>query len=374
MLVALVLTTLASFAAAVALPWATPLSPAAHVHLALAMGVMPLILGAITHFVPVLTRSASPRIGVQLIPMLALATGALTVFSFVTAGQTYHPGALFALVLAAIFFRWITRRTASPLNKPHPCLHWYLAALACLMLALIAVPAMLLWPDQYLALKRLHLHLNTLGFIGLTAIATLQVLLPTAANRFDSQAASRLRLDLKWAFGGTLLVALGAAWFAPLAWLGALMWTIPLARLGRAWFTLHRNEIFHLHGATPSLAAALAGFSLILLCGVLHAGGLLNSTNIAHAFILAFLFPLVSGAVSQLLPVWLHPGTQTPWHARFRHKLGWMAGIRGLLFLAGGMLLVLGWRNGLWLAVAALAVFVLQLMFAAISTGLRIVR
>lgn len=369
MLVALALTTLASFVAAVVLPRAALLPPAAHIHLALAMGVMPLIFGAMSHFVPVLTRSAAPRGGIRLIPAIALASGALAVFSFAAANLWFHTAAILALTAAAIFFRWITTRTANPLNKPHPCLHWYLAALACLMLALAAIPAMMLWPEQYTALKRLHLHLNTLGFVGLTAIATLQVLLPTAAGRFDPQAASRLRVDLKWAVGGALLVAVGAAWLKPLAWAGVLLWAVPLVRLARAWLALYRNEIRSLHGAAPALAAALAGFAATLASGAMHAGGWLSSTNTAHAFILGFLFPLVTGAVSQLLPVWLHPGPQTPWHAQARQRLGWLGGIRGLLFLSGGSLLMLGWHGGIWLATAALAMFILQLVLAAITTG-----
>lgn len=364
MLVALVLTTLASFAASVILPWVLPLPPAAHIHLALAMGVMPLMLGAMMHFVPVLTRSAVPSVKVQLIPMLMLAAGALTVFSFSALDQAYYLAALLALAAAAVFIGWVISRTSSPLNKPHPCLHWYLAALACLMLALAAVTAMALWPEQRLALKRLHLHLNTLGFVGLTAIATLQVLLPTAAGRFDPQAASRLRQDLKWALGGTLLVACGAAWLKPLAWLGAMLWAVPLIHLGKAWFTLYLNEILHINGAVPSLAVALAGFSAALLFGVLHAGGLLSSTSTAHAFILAFLFPLVTGAVSQLLPVWLRPGQQTAWHGEIRQKLTWAGGIRGMLFLTGGVTLGLGWSNGIWLAVVALIAFLFQLALA----------
>lgn len=368
MLVALVLTAVASFAAAVFLPWTFPLPQATHIHLALAAGVMPLIFGAMTHFVPVLTRSKSPHAGIRLIPVLMLASGALAVFSFATASRAYYFSALLALVASAIFFRWITRSTSSPLNKPHPCLYWYLAALACLMLALAAVAAMMLWPEQRPALKRLHLHLNTLGFIGLTAIATLQVLLPTAVGRFDPQAATRLRQDLKWALGGTLLIATGAAWFMPLSWLGAAMWVIPLMHMGKAWLALYANEIRCLHGAAPSLAAALAGFAAVLLLGTLHAGGILGSVNTAHAFILAFLFPLVTGAASQLLAVWARPGQQTAWHTQVRQKLEMADGLRGALFLVGGLMLGLGWRGGLLLAMAALIVFLVQL---ALTIGTR---
>ena len=365
MLIALVLTALASFAGAFALPLLQPLPPAVHIHLALAMGVMPLILGAMTHFVPVLTRSGAPSSGVQTLPLLALAAGVLAFSSFAASTQIYYFAALLALAAAGLFAGWIVRRGKLALGAPHPCLHWYLAALACLLLALAAVAAMALWPEQRLALKRLHLHLNTLGFIGLTAIATLQVLLPTAAGKPDPQAASRLRQDLKWALGGTLLVAAGSAWWPPLAWLGAALWLPPLARLIGAWLKLYGGKIWRRHGAAPALAAALAGFAAALLFGLLHGAGRLNTTDTAHAFILGFLLPLVTGAVSQLLPVWLQPGPQTAWHGQLRQRLQWGGGLRGLLFFCGGLLLALGWRAGLLLAGAALAMFLLQLVGAA---------
>ena len=361
MLVILVLMAVASFAGAVTLALFYPLPPAAHAHLALAAGIMPLILGAMTHFVPVLTRSAAAHIGVRLIPLLALAAGMLAFFSFAVSNQTYYLAAFIVLVTSAIFAVWIIRRADSAVGKPHPCLYWYLGAIACLILAFVAVLAMALWPEQRLALKRLHLHLNTLGFIGLTAVATLQVLLPTAVGRPDPQAAARLRQDMKWALGGTLLISVGAAWFKLLVWPGAVLWMIPLVHLGKAWLTLYSQEIRALHGATSSLAAALIGFSAVLLFGSLHAGGILSSIDTAHAFILAFLFPLVTGAVSQLLPIWARPGPQTAWHALVRQRLGAGGGYRAALFLAGGLLVGLGWREGLALSIAALVAFLLQL-------------
>ncbi|MCE5181406.1 MAG: hypothetical protein LLG15_06360 [Betaproteobacteria bacterium] len=367
MLVALVLMAAASFAAAAILPWALPLLPSAHIHLALAVGVMPLIFGAMVHFVPVLTRSTSPHTGIKIIPLMASVAGVLAVLSFAAANQLYYFAALLALTIAATFFGWIIPRASTPLTKPHPCLHWYLAAIFCLMLALTAVAAMFIWPEQRPALKRLHLHLNTLGFIGLTAIATLQVLLPTVVGRPDPLAAPRLRQSLKWALGGTLLTAIGAAWFHPLSWLGALLWMIPLLRLGKTWLTLYPAEIRRLSGAAPSLAAALAGFAAALIFGALHATGILKTTDTAHAFILAFLFPLVTGAASQLLPVWARPGPQTAWHTQVRQRLGFAGGLRGTLFVGGGLLLGVGWRGGWVLAMAALATFLLQLTYTAIT-------
>jgi len=361
MLVILVLMAAVSFAGAVALPLLYPLPSAAHIHLALAVGIMPLIFGAMTHFVPVLTRSAAAHMGVRLIPLLALSAGTLAFFSFAASNQIYYFAAFFALALAITFAAWIIRRADKAVGKPHPCLYWYLGAIVCLMLAFVAVLAMALWPDQRLALKHLHLHLNTLGFIGLTAIATLQVLLPTAAGRPDPQATARLRQDMKWTLGGTLMVSIGAAWFKPLALAGVVLWMVPLAHLGKAWLTLYFLEVRQLHGAASSFAAALIGFSVAILFGSLHAGGILNTTDTAHAFILAFLFPLVTGAVSQLLPIWARPGPQTAWHALARQHLGAGGGYRAMLFLVGGLLLGLGWRGGLLLSIAALTAFLLQL-------------
>lgn len=365
MLVTLVLMAAASFAAAMALPLFHQLPFAAHVHLVLAFGIMPLIFGAMTYFVPVLTRSRAAEKRTRIIPLLLSGAALLAVFSFASSSRLYYFAAALALVVSVIFIAWIMRRAFKTVGRPHPCLMWYVCAVACLIAALVAVLAMSLWPEQRVILKRLHLHLNTLGFVGLTAIATLQVLLPTAVGRPDQNAAARLRLDLKWALGGTLLVCVGAAWYKPLAWAGAMLWLYVLFRIGRDWIKLYPAEIRGADGAAPSLALALAGFFSVILFGALHAGGILGATDTAHAFILAFLFPLVTGAVSQLLPVFARPGPQTPWHASVRGRLGRGAGVRAVLFLGGGLLWGLGVRAGLLLAVVALAAFILQLALAA---------
>jgi hypothetical protein len=359
--VLLVLTAAVSFAGAVALPLLYPLPTAAHIHLALGVGVMPLIFGAMIHFVPVLTRSAVAPRGARLMPVLMLTAGMLAFSSFAAPSESYFLAALIALAVATAFASWIIRRAVNAIGKAHPCLYWYLGAVACLIVALGAICAMGIWPEHRLALKNLHLHLNTLGFIGLTAIATLQVLLPTVANRPDPQAGTRLHRDLKWALGGTLLISAGAAWSKPLAYVGALLWLVPLAHLGKAWLSLYFQEIRQLQGAASSLAAAVAGFIAALLFGLLHADGVLNSTDSAHAFILAFLFPLVTGAVTQLFPIWARPGIQTRWHMEVRQRLGAGGGYRAMLFLSGGLLLGLGWRGGMFLSVLALAVFLVQL-------------
>ena len=235
----------------------------------------------------------------------------------------------------------------------------WLAALLCLGASLLAILAMTVWPEQSLALKRLHLHLNLFGFVGLTAVGTLQVLLPTAAGHPDPQVAIRLRNDLPAAWGGTILIAMGAAWMPPLSWLGLVLWLMPLIRLMRVWLARFRTEIFCRNGAVPLLAAALQGFFLALVAGSAHGAGWIDSTCVAHLFVFSFLFPLVSGAAGQLLPLWLRPGQQTEWHVRARQRLTFAAGARAALFLVAGLLMLADFKWASWLALAALLPFVL---------------
>jgi hypothetical protein len=334
--------------------------PAAHVHLAFALGVMPMIMGAMLHFVPVLTRSRAAERQVAGLPALAWVGGALITafFTFSLPEFWRNIAALLALTASLALGIWQIQRSRAALGGAHPGVRWYLAALLCLGISLLAVLSMSVWPEQYLALKRLHLHLNLFGFIGLTAIGTLQVLLPTAAGRPDPQIANRLRKHLPFALAGTLLIATGAAWWPPLCWPGLVLWLIPLAQLLRAWISHFRSHIFSLHGATPLLATALIGFVLALISA--HGAGWINSTGAAHLFVFAFLFPLVSGAAGQLLPLWLKPGRQTEWHTWARHRLTFAAGIRALLFILAGILAAAGFNGASYLALAAILAFVLS--------------
>ncbi|MHB9117251.1 MAG: hypothetical protein ACYC2R_03120 [Burkholderiales bacterium] len=357
-LVAQVMIALGAFAGALALPrWFSGMA-AVHIHLALALGALPLIFGAMGHFVPVLTRSRGAPLGIVLLIPLAAMGGAAAVMLFVRASlaQLAWPASAVA-VAGAVLLAWAFRRGRRCLGSPHPCLQWYLAALMCLIAALLAVLAMNVWPEQRLALKRFHLHLNLFGFIGLTAIGTLQVLLPTAAGRFDQGAARRLRQDVLPAVLGAVLLALGAAYWPGLAWAGLALWLWVLARVAISWLLLYRDVLFSWNGAAPSLAAALAGFALTLLAGAAHGVGSVPSSTVGHVFVAAFLLPLVSGAVSQLLPLWLRPGGQNAWHTEARRRLGRWGGARALLFLAGSIGLALNWPQGFVPVSAAMLLF-----------------
>lgn len=337
-------------------------------HLILAVGAMPLIFGAMIHFIPVLTRTRAPGTGLAGLPVLALAGGVLAVAAFGLTGMAWgrYAGAFLALMAASLLLAWSRHRRAGMLGRPHPGLAWYETALACLTCALLAILANVFWPQQWAGLRRLHLHLNTLGFIGLTAVSTLAVLLPTVAGRPDPQVGPWLRRNLPWAMTGTVLVAVGAAWFGPpLAGIGAVLWAVPLGRLGARWLRLYRAEIFAWHGAAPLLAAALAGFAASMLFGA--AAVAFPASTPTSAFVTGFLPPLVSGAASQLLPVWLHPGMQGDWHAVLRSRLGRYGGARAVLFCLGGIAGGMGREWGLFLSAATLLWFMLQAVTALVN-------
>jgi len=317
-------------------------------HLAFALGVMPLILAAMSYFVPVLTRSGAAGIAGLWPPLLAWTGGALAVFSFASDFSTVRLslaaalGGFAALSLGA----WSLDRARHMFGPRHRGLDWYLAALGFLLLALLAVLLMPLFPAQRNALRLFHLHANLLGFVGLTALGTLQVLLPTCLGQADRDAALRLRRHLKWAAAGALLIAVGASSSLPasvslmtsaLALLGAALYGAVVLRMLLAWQSRFAKDLLQLHGAAPSLTAATLGLLGMLALGAAHGVGWLPARPAVTGFVVAFLLPLVSGAVAHLLPVWLRPGVQGPWHQALRGKLCRWGGFRGLLLLLIGL-------------------------------------
>jgi hypothetical protein len=364
MLPVLVAIVVAAFCAGLALWRAEAAAPAAVAHVVFAVGIMPLILGAMSHFVPVLSRSREPPPGILRLPWLALAAGVLAVASLGLPAQ-WRPGigmaAIAGLAAGAVMAGWTLARGRAALGAPHPGLHWYVASAAALALALAAALGWAALPEVSRELRLLHLHLNVLGFVGLAALGTLPVLLPTAAGQTDPAAAPRLRSDLKFAAAGAALAAAGAAWSPAVALAGAALLAMPVWRLASGWARTHADAILRRDGAAASLGWALGGWALLLAHGMAHGLGLLPGRDAVLGFVLVFLLPLVTGAASQLLPVWLRPGVQTEWHARTRQGLGWLAGVRGAVFVSGGVLVLLGWPAGIWLAAAGLALFALAL-------------
>lgn len=361
------LAAVAAFAASLAVE-----HPLAATHLGLAVGVMPLILAAMLHFIPVLTRGAAAPLWALSLPLLALAAGILAALAFqrgAGAPELFVAAAALALLAALAVALWALWRANAAVGTPHPGFAWYLAALGCLGLALAATLLIHDFAGQYLPIKRLHLHLNTLGFIGLTAIGTLQVLMPTAAGP-DSGAVRRLRSGLWFALGGTLLAATGSAWFAPLSWAGAALWAVPVALTAASWWTRYRSQIVAWHGAPPLLAAALAGFALNLIFGLAHGAALHSGRHAPGLFFCAFLFPLVTGALTQLLPVWLRPGPHAAWQEQARARLGRWSGVAALVFLLSGVGGIFEPAVGTYGAAAGLGWFALKAASLAASRRL----
>ncbi|TCJ11875.1 hypothetical protein EZJ19_13780 [Parasulfuritortus cantonensis] len=335
MLVFLVAATLALLLAGLALPVAASVSAPFAAHLVLALAVMSLITAAMQHFVPVLVRGRGAGRWLARLPWLMALAGALAaaVFGGWLAYAAVTVAALVGLAGAATMLAWMTARARAALGPAHPGLAWYVAAMACLALGLAAA-ALIPWlPGWHAALRAFHVHINLYGFVGLTAVGTLQVLMPTVAGRPDPDAAARLRRDLVWAASGALMLAAGKAFDAAVpVWLGIAAWAWPLARLARAWVRLHGRAMVRLHGGEPVLAAALFGFA----CALVSAGR--PDTAPLAVFLPGFLFPLVSGAAGHLAPVWARPGAPAAVQAEARRRLNRHGGLRALLFATAAVL------------------------------------
>ena len=358
--------TLLSLFLAVALAVSGQGSPAAVAHLAFAIGIVPLIFAAMIHFVPVLTRTGEPARWVGRLPWLAQAVGGLIVLSLqgILPYHAVFAGALLAALLTSTLLVWIVGRARKCLGTPHPGWRWYVAALALLLAALAAVLLMPLLPAQWASWRLLHLHLNTLGLLGLAAFGTLPLLLPTALGQADPQAAPWLSRKLWPLLAGVLLVAVGAAFYWPLAVAGsAILLAIVLGLPLHWWRHFGRQRL--VDGVATGLIAAVAGFSLSLVAGNLHAAGLLVARPALAVWAAGFLLPLVTSALAQLLPVWRWPGPKPPGRDAMRACLLVGAHWRAAAFLAAAVLILAGFNlPGAVLLCAALAGFGLQLLRA----------
>lgn len=340
--------------------------PALTLHLAFASGAMPLIFGAIIHFLPVLTRSATPARPIRMLPLLVQGAGIATPFGLagLLPGWALHAAATTVSGAAIVLLFWVTRRLRAAFGPPHPGARWYGASLLCLFLAVSLVPVWLALPELRPALRLFHLHLNTLGFIGLAALGTLPVLLPTMLGLQERGASTRLLRDLPLAVAGAVLIAAGAATTYWLALIGALLlgW-VAVGNL-RAWGRAFGLQTIVSAGGTASLAAATVGLLLLLLSGIGHAAGWVPARPALAAFVVLFLLPLVTGALSHLLPVWRCPGADTPQRRDMAQLLARGGQWRALLFMAGGLLLAFDVFVGIFPALLGLALFAAVLLMA----------
>lgn len=336
--------TILALAASVVLTLAGQGNPVAVAHLAFAIGIVPLIVAAMTHFVPVLTRTGDPAAAIRRLPFVAQAAGLLAVAAMagLIPRAWLHLAALADFLVAATLLGWIVGRAKRCLGQPHPGWRWYGAALGCLLATMAAVPAMAALPAQYAAFRALHLHGNVLGLVALAALGTLPVLLPTALGKPDPEAAGWLRRYLWPAVTAAITTAVGAAccWFSALV--GAMLWLLAVLALALQWRRRFGIGALAADGAAAPLAAALAGFAILLVFGAAHGAKLLPARPAIAAWAAGFLLPLVSGALTQLLPVWRWSGPVTPARSAMRARLATGGRWRALCFLAGGVLLALG--------------------------------
>ena len=350
-------------------------SPLAVAHLAFAVGIVPLIFAAMSHFVPVLTRTGDPQAWIRWLPNLAQGTGLLAFAAMqgLLPRHLLHPAAAVDFVLAAILLGWIVSRVRRCLGAPHPGWRWYGGALTCLLLALLSVPLLLAIPELYQALRLAHIHLNTLGLVGLAALGTLPVLMPTALGQSDPEAAGWLRRRCLPSLLAVLAVAPGSAMFWPLALAGAVVLGALLLSLARQWWRRYGLAGLLVDGASGSLFAALLGLLLMLVAGAGHGGGWLPARPAIVGWAGVFLLPLVTGALSQLLPVWWWPGSSRPQRLAMRSCLVATGAWRAVLFVAGGLLVLADFPvPGGALLLAGMALFALGLIQAV--RGLRSTR
>lgn len=356
MLVGIALVTVAAFAVGGALAVTGAVAPAVAAHVVFAVGIVPLILAAISHFVPVLTRTGTPSAAIQRLPLLVQLAGIALVLALQGSlpRVALHLAATVDLLLVGCLAAWVRGRARACLGKPHPGWRWYFVALVALATALVVVPLMGFWPQAHGALRLLHLHLNTLGLVGLAAFGTLPVLLPTALNQPEPGAAAWLSAQLRWIAAGGLLAAIAGASSATPLKMGAPLLAVPATvllvvpglRLLRQWQLRFGIRVLLADGAAASLVAAVVGWMVLAGSGLGHAFGIWAARPEIVAFVGGFLLPLVTGALSQLLPVWRYRGVATPERVAMRRRLAatgiWRAG----LFLVAGILLVAG-LNGL---------------------------
>jgi hypothetical protein len=93
-------------------------------------------------------------------------------------------------------------------------------------------------------------------------------------------------------------------------------------------------------GVAASLLAAVCGLLLTLAAGVAHGAGLLQGRPSLYAWGAGFLLPLITGALSQLLPVWRWPGPMLPARPIMRQKLAASGAWRGGLFILSAIALL----------------------------------
>ena len=149
-------------------------------------------------------------------------------------------------------------------------------AVLCLLGGLAAIVAAYVWPLAFTGLRLAHVRLNLFGFVGLTALGTLHVLLPTVFGAPDPKTPSRLRQDLPLAFGGVLAVACAGLLPAPFdsgaLLLGLTLYGVCVLKLAGAWWAAYGAKLWR-DGVAALLVGALGGLCVVLMVQAGEGGG-----------------------------------------------------------------------------------------------------
>ncbi|MDJ0338713.1 multicopper oxidase domain-containing protein [Cryobacterium sp. PH31-O1] len=223
-----------------------------------------------------------------------------------------------AVVHATILVRQL--RGALPARFA-PLVRYYIASAGCLVVGvtlgvLMAHPGSTAAGDYYERLYIAHIGLNLLGWVGLTVIGTVALLLPTVLHSrvlSTTQAASRATLPLLLAG----LVVLGAGSYADsriITAAGVLIYLVGFARVGRE-LAGHLRSSPAVSYAGWSVSAALAwfalcavGFAVVVVTAVSWADAAAGLKALVPYFAVGFGGQIMIGALSFLIPVVLGGG------------------------------------------------------------------
>ncbi len=328
-------------------PLPDPFSAPQTAHLILTMGAFPLIIGAMIYFTPTLTRSSPPSGWIGWLPVPAFIAGGAAFMAVSHDFNLIYIAAPLGIMVCSGLLYWMQSRSAASLGGPHPGLAWYQAALLFLIAGLVAIIAARSAPEWWWQLRNVHRTANLMGFLGLTTIGTLQVFLPTVGRYPDPETGLRLKRHLKIAVAGSVLAMAGAAEIPYCDLAGRLVWLYPLLAL--AWSPWHNRERMNRpSGAILPLLAALWGFIGLVISG--------EVANLPYLFTF-FLFPLVTGAMSHLLPLWWWPGMPTPRRDQAQALLGRCGILLVVGFYGAGVAAALEAEYWRWITMGTLAAF-----------------
>jgi nitrite reductase (NO-forming) len=344
------------------------------------------LLGAVTnaivvwseHFSAALLHARPVGDGVALVRLGALNLGVLAVLTGVHRGQPALVAAgasLLGVVVVAhalTLVGWLRRGLTARLGDTAL---YYVAAGGALLagtgLGLVLSSGGLGSADAYRAVRLAHVHLNLLGWIGLTVLGTLFTLWPTVLRtRMAAGAATAARWTFLLCVGGVAITATGLlAQQRAVAAAGLVAYAGGLgAALGPFVATMRRRR--PASAAAWMLAAGVGWFVLVTLTDL---AALLGSARVVDlddlggrllpAVVVGFALQVLTGALSFLLPVVWGRGA---WGNRRLTQLletGWPARVAALNL---GVALrtfappdSLGAHAGWWLIGLALGSFVL---------------